>query len=361
MEDAAALVASGILNNDTVEIEVHYGKCIICQENKYPKKKFPLSKATETGILRAVHCAETRENCKDEVYVPAIRRLKGLKNKETGENNVLWHRCCYSDFTNASHIQRLQNRMPDLSGEITVDVHVGASRRSSVGCMDWSKCMFCQIDSKGLSQVQTMGTSAKILQKAVFDKEMSYKLAGVNDLIAAEGKYHLKCYTKFQRNTDKNAADFKEVNSDPRVACFEEIMSSLEKGLCRGHIYSLKAVWTSFSHRLESHYHLNPGVYRGNKLKEKIQPFLQDKITFVQPLNPSEPLLIVSSHLNETAMRSLLNESNVEEIVDDTGTEYEEELNNNDVEAVDLDVELLSWLYRGSCKGSPRCEIDTWY
>ena len=208
--------------------------------------------------------------------------------------------------------------------------------------------MFCQMDSKGLSQVQTMETSAKILRKAVFDNEMSCKLAGVNDLIAAEGKYHLKCYTKFQRNTDKNAADFKEVNSDPRVTCFEEIMSSLEKGLCRGRIYSLKAVWTSFPHRLESHYHLDPGVYRGNKLKEKIQLFLQDKITFVQPLNPSEPFLIVSSNLNEAAMRSLLKESNVEGNVDNA--EYEEELNNDDVEAVDLDAELLSWLYRVAVK-----------
>lgn len=147
MEDAAALVASGIVNNDTIEIEVNYGKCIICQGNKFPKKKFPLSKATETGILRAVHCAETRESCKDEVYVPAIRRLKGLKNTETGDNNVLWHRCCYSDFTNASHIQRLQNRMSDTSEEITVDVHVGASRRSSIDCMDWSKCMFQRFKS----------------------------------------------------------------------------------------------------------------------------------------------------------------------------------------------------------------------
>ncbi len=64
MEDAAALVASGIVNNDTIEIEVNYGKCIICQGNNFPKKKYPNSKATETGILRAVHCAETRESCK---------------------------------------------------------------------------------------------------------------------------------------------------------------------------------------------------------------------------------------------------------------------------------------------------------
>ena len=75
----------------------------------------------------------------------------------------------------------------------------------------------------------------------------------VNELIAAEGNDHLKCYTKFLRKTDKNAADSREVNSDHRVAGFEEIMSSIEKGLSLGPSYSLKAVWTSLSHQLESH------------------------------------------------------------------------------------------------------------
>ena len=94
--------------------------------------------------------------------------------------------------------------------------------------------------------------------------------------------------------------------------------------------------------------HLKQFGHRGNKLKEKIQLFLQDKITFVQLLNSSEPFLIVSSNLNEAAMRSLLKESNVEGNVNDA--EYEEELNNDDVEAVDLDAELLSWLYRKAVK-----------
>jgi hypothetical protein len=47
-------------------------------------------------------------------------------------------------------------------------------------------------------------------------------------------------------------------------------------------------------------------------------------------------------------MRSLLKESNVEGNVDDA--EYEVELNNDDVETVDLDEELLSWLYRVAVK-----------
>ena len=37
-----------------------------------------------------------------------------------------------------------------------------------------------------------------------------------------------------------------ENNGDPRNACFEEVMSSLENEISRGNIYSLKAVWTYF-------------------------------------------------------------------------------------------------------------------
>ena len=44
--------------------------------------KFPLSKATETEILRAAHGAEIGESYKDEVYVHTIRSLKGLKNTD---------------------------------------------------------------------------------------------------------------------------------------------------------------------------------------------------------------------------------------------------------------------------------------
>ena len=37
-----------------------------------------------------------------------------------------------------------------------------------------------------------------------------------------------------------------ENNGDPKNACFEEVMFSLENGISRGNIYSLKAVWTYF-------------------------------------------------------------------------------------------------------------------
>ena len=121
-------------------------------------------------------------------------------------------------------------------------------------------------------------------------------------------------------------------DSDPRGTCFEETMSLLENGMSRGNIYSLKAVWTYFSRRLELHYHLDPGVYRGNKFKEKIQRFLHNKVSFVQPMNPSESLLIVSTNLSESVLRSLLKVPNLEPGDD------EEMLYNNDVVKVHNDI-----------------------
>jgi hypothetical protein len=137
-----------------------------------------------------------------------------------------------------------------------------------------------------------METSNTILSNAIYDEVISSRLAGVSDLIAAEGKYHLKCYTKFKRSVEKTKV-VQDQESDPRGKCFEEVMESLDVGISRDNIYSLKSVWRYFCRKLKS-LHLDPGIYRSNKLKEKGQSFLGDTVSFVQPLNPAKPLLIKS-------------------------------------------------------------------
>lgn len=113
-------------------------------------------------------------------------------------------------------------------------------------------------------------------------------------------------------------------------------MSVLETGISQGNIYSLKSVWTYFCRKLQSDFHLNPGIYRSNKLKEKIQDSLGDKVSFIQPLNPAESLLIISSNLGDAALHSLLQDPKGSEAHD------ENDLSRNAVEDVDLDTELLS-------------------
>lgn len=80
-----------------------------------------------------------------------------------------------------------------------------------------------------------METSEKILRNASTDEEMSCILAGVSDLVAAEGKYYLKCYTRFQRNGSKVAGNNQV--QDPKGTCFEKTMSLIENGMSRGNIY----------------------------------------------------------------------------------------------------------------------------
>ena len=120
----------------------------------------------------------------------------------------MWHRYCYSDFTSEGHIKRVLKKQESESKPDGKDAPANEpSRRSSVQRIDWSKCICCQTDVKkvALNQVQTFQTSQKILLNVTSDRELSCRLAGVTDLIAAEGKYHLKCYARFLRNTERNA------------------------------------------------------------------------------------------------------------------------------------------------------------
>ena len=174
---------------------------------------------------------------------------------------------------------------------------------------------------------------------------MSCRLAGISDLIAAEGKYHLKCCTRYLKKTTQKVC---EDNQDANVTCFKEVMGLLEKRLSEGHIYSLKAVWIYYSLGLEQNYHLQPGVYRSNRFNERIQDFLSGRVTFLLPLNPSESHLIVSSNVGESVLKHLLKEPGQQGDLNQESCD--DELINDAIEAVDLDAELLSWLYRVSVK-----------
>ena len=83
-------------NDLEADERVNWKKCIICQENKFPKKKFPVSKGTEPGIQRIAHCADIRESGADLKYTNCARIANRLKEK--GSNEVLWHRSCYEFF-----------------------------------------------------------------------------------------------------------------------------------------------------------------------------------------------------------------------------------------------------------------------
>lgn len=121
-------------------------------------------------------------SCQDETYSKRCLEIVNSLEKN-GNQDVFWHRQCYSDFTNEGQIQCLQKQASD-GGEADEKAREGTgSRRSSLERMDWSKCIFRQtgIGNVALSQVQTFGTSEKILRTAINEREMICRFAGISD------------------------------------------------------------------------------------------------------------------------------------------------------------------------------------
>ena len=66
-------------------------------------------------------------------------------------------------------------------------------------------------------------------------------MAGVSDLIASEGKYHLHCYSAFVRQYQKGAGK-NPCLSDPFDICFRNVAEEVLTGLSKGHIYTVNTI-----------------------------------------------------------------------------------------------------------------------
>ena len=67
-------------------------------------------------------------------------------------------------------------------------------------------------------------------------------LTGVNDLIAAKGKYHPNCYKKCMRNVSQSSNVAKDESGTVLLWFILELKESAEQG----HILELKAVWLCY-------------------------------------------------------------------------------------------------------------------
>ena len=76
--------------------------------------------------------------------------------------------------------------------------------------------------------------SDKILNLSQYDQEAHARLAGVNDLIAAEGKYHPNCFKKFQRG----AAKYKPYSDKTNLA-MEWLINEIRKSASKEHVIQL--------------------------------------------------------------------------------------------------------------------------
>ena len=71
--------------------------------------------------------------------------------------------------------------------------------------------------------------SQQIPEGAKCEHDLSLRLAGVNELIAAEGKYHPNCYKKFMRNVSRSSNVAKDESGTVLLWLIDELKSLQNK------------------------------------------------------------------------------------------------------------------------------------
>ena len=178
--------------------------------------------------------------------------------------------------------------------------------RASLQPVDWSICIFCQSGSAKdpyMRNIRELPTSENILILAKNDKVMRIRLAGVNDLHAAEGKYHLKCLSKFKRQCKSSGTKTKEDDTVMTEMCL-----NIEPGLSQGHVYDMKDIWNSYSKTKQELGQDVPRKYESRKQSfyEDLKSILGEQAQFVRPLDAKASLLLYpGSEANYVISKSL--------------------------------------------------------
>ena len=268
---------------------ISYDLCIICQDSKLGATVVP----TEKGRIKLKSSAEQRQNLHDPKFHETTERvLAAFKDECESNSHIAWHRECYQDYAHDQHIERLKScERPRTTLEETSAAVPASSasanatplislRSTSNLVVDWNSCLFCQT-KKGkekLFEIRTFNVSNKILEKAKFVEQIHLRVADVNDLIAAEGRYHSKCYKKFERDIKK--AEDAQQDSDLAMIW---ITQELEYSADRGHVLDLKTVWARYQELAKAADFTIPSSYytRLATFKEKLLSLVSNFYEFV--------------------------------------------------------------------------------
>ena len=206
--------------------------------------------------------------------------IDGILNAADTNNaeDLHWHKSCYTKYTDKGKISRLRKSLDSLN-----TLTSSAALRSGTPPTDWKLCMFCQDGEtpkkETLRSVTTFKMSQQIIEEAKYEHDLSLRLTGVNDLIAAEGKYHPNCYKKCMRNVSRSSNVAKDESGTVLLLFILELKNSAEQG----HIFELKEVWLRYCSLAAEQAIDIPPSFRSRMatFKEYIAPHVADVYDFV--------------------------------------------------------------------------------
>jgi len=155
-------------------------------------KKDVLFSATEEGLCSLKESSEEQRKLRDTINTDTctINRILSANERKEAEE-LHWHKSCYAKYTDKGKISRLRKFLDTTNAKPEVSASTALHSKTSIA--DWELCVFCQdwetSRKQKLCSVKPFKMSQQILEGAKCDHDLSLRVAGVNDLIAAaEGK-----------------------------------------------------------------------------------------------------------------------------------------------------------------------------
>ena len=160
---------------------------------------------------------------------------------------LCWHKSCYAKYTDKVKINRLRKFINSTNAKpLPPEISVSPTLHSKTSFTDWELCMLCQdretSKKQTLCSVTTFKMSKQILEGAQYDHDISLHVAGIDDLIAAEGKYHPNCYKNFLRNVSRSI----DIAKDESGVVLSWLIDEKKKSAEQSHIFELKEVWLRY-------------------------------------------------------------------------------------------------------------------
>ena len=288
--------------NDDQKID--YKLCIFCQVQSTEQ----LRTATDQGKQRVQDVARERGELNDDSDYIVLDQLQLILESDWCHKCIKWHHICYSKFTAKNKLDRLRKKQDRKPANPRMAHDIGSTTqcqdrisRSSQSDMNWSLCIFCQKnEGANIRNVATMNLSDKILSYAKDDRIIRIRLAGVQDLIAAEGKYHLPCFSRFERQHTK----FMKMPEGQRGEIdqvMDELCAKLIKGLELGNIYDMGEVWQKYKQICSFNGVEPPNSYvsRRKTFNDSVRQYIGQKASFVRPLDMKASLLMYPSERSQ--------------------------------------------------------------
>lgn len=185
---------------------------------------------TEHSYTTLKECAQKQHKLRYTSYLSVIDLVLGEFNFDE-KRALVWHKSCYSNFPSRSKIAREKKQRHSAQYKNQSMQQQQSNSRCWTTCTIAEFCLLCQVHEgqEKLTIVQTKSTSANILDAAQYDQHMQLRLAAVTNLIAYDGKYHLKYYTNFIRETSKNSECSQTVDVAMQLVV-NELHHSAEQG-----------------------------------------------------------------------------------------------------------------------------------